>query len=114
MRTGIHKRLWVKNVCAIWLSGGFIEPLESGGLFTTLHPDVNGTLIAFNVLPGTGNANPLTYLNSPFGTTDDGDLDILKPAFQALVEFPIVTNNLSELFGSTAKSVTNALNVPII
>ena len=35
MRTGIHKRLWVKNVCAIGLSGGFIEPLESGGLFTT-------------------------------------------------------------------------------
>jgi tryptophan halogenase len=35
MRVGIHKRLWVKNVCAIGLSGGFIEPLESGGLFTT-------------------------------------------------------------------------------
>ena len=34
MRTGINKRLWVKNVCAIGSSGGFIEPLESGGLFT--------------------------------------------------------------------------------
>lgn len=35
MRTGIHKRLWVKNVVAIGLSGAFIEPLESNGLWTT-------------------------------------------------------------------------------
>ena len=34
-RSGIHRKLWVKNVCAIGLSGGFIEPLESGGLYTT-------------------------------------------------------------------------------
>ena len=34
MRVGIHKRLWVKNVCAIGLSGGFIEPLESNGLLS--------------------------------------------------------------------------------
>jgi hypothetical protein len=34
MRVGIHKRLWVKNVVAIGLSGGFIEPLESNGLFS--------------------------------------------------------------------------------
>lgn len=34
MRIGIHKRTWVKNVIAIGLSAGFIEPLESNGLFT--------------------------------------------------------------------------------
>jgi tryptophan halogenase len=34
MRVGIHQRLWVNNVCAIGLSAGFIEPLESSGLFT--------------------------------------------------------------------------------
>lgn len=34
MRVGIHNRLWVKNVVAIGLSAGFIEPLESNGLFT--------------------------------------------------------------------------------
>jgi len=34
MRVGIHERLWVKNVVAIGLSAGFIEPLESTGLFT--------------------------------------------------------------------------------
>jgi len=34
MRVGIHQRLFVKNVCAIGLSAGFIEPLESNGLFS--------------------------------------------------------------------------------
>lgn len=34
MRVGIHERIWVKNVVAIGLSAGFIEPLESNGLFT--------------------------------------------------------------------------------
>jgi tryptophan halogenase len=33
-RIGIHERTWVKNVVAIGLSAGFIEPLESNGLFT--------------------------------------------------------------------------------
>ena len=34
MRVGIHNRLWVKNVVAVGLSAGFIEPLESNGLFS--------------------------------------------------------------------------------
>tara|TARA_R110002020_G_scaffold21316_5_gene72195 strand:+ start:122 stop:1609 length:1488 start_codon:yes stop_codon:yes gene_type:complete len=34
MRVGVHKRVWVKNVVAIGLSAGFIEPLESNGLFS--------------------------------------------------------------------------------
>lgn len=34
MRTGLHRRLWVKNVATIGLSAGFIEPLESNGLFS--------------------------------------------------------------------------------
>lgn len=33
-KPGIHKKTWVKNVVAIGLSAGFIEPLESNGLFT--------------------------------------------------------------------------------
>lgn len=33
MRTGLHEKMWVKNVVAIGLSAGFIEPLESNGLF---------------------------------------------------------------------------------
>jgi tryptophan halogenase len=34
MRVGVHERLWVKNVVAVGLSAGFIEPLESNGLFS--------------------------------------------------------------------------------
>jgi len=34
MRVGRHDRLFVKNVCAIGLSAGFIEPLESNGLLS--------------------------------------------------------------------------------
>ena len=33
-KVGIYKRIWVKNVCAIGLSAGFIEPLEGNGLFS--------------------------------------------------------------------------------
>lgn len=35
MRVGIHERIWEKNCVAIGLSAGFIEPLESNGLYTT-------------------------------------------------------------------------------
>jgi len=34
MKVGIYNRLWVKNVCAIGLAAGFIEPLESNGLYS--------------------------------------------------------------------------------
>ena len=33
-RIGIHRRVWVKNVVAIGLSAGFIEPLEGNGLYS--------------------------------------------------------------------------------
>ena len=32
MQSGIQSKLWVKNACAIGLSAGFIEPLQSNGL----------------------------------------------------------------------------------
>jgi hypothetical protein len=34
MKVGIHEKLFVKNVCAIGLAAGFIEPLESNGLLS--------------------------------------------------------------------------------
>ena len=34
MKVGIYERLFVKNVCAIGLAAGFIEPLESNGLLS--------------------------------------------------------------------------------
>lgn len=33
-KVGIYNRIYVKNVCAIGLSAGFIEPLESNGLYS--------------------------------------------------------------------------------
>ena len=33
-KSGIYDRIWVKNVAAIGLSAGFIEPLESNGLYS--------------------------------------------------------------------------------
>ena len=32
MRCGLQSKLWVKNTCAIGLSAGFVEPLQSNGL----------------------------------------------------------------------------------
>jgi len=34
MRVGIHERTWVKNVVGIGMAAGFIEPLQSSGLYT--------------------------------------------------------------------------------
>lgn len=41
--TGVREKVWNKNVIAIGLSGGFIEPLESGGLYS-VHEFLNAFL----------------------------------------------------------------------
>lgn len=54
MRVGLHERLWVKNCVAIGLSAGFIEPLESNGLFT-VHKflvELCRTLLRSEEIPG--------------------------------------------------------------
>ena len=44
MKIGIHERLWEDNVVAIGLAAGFIEPLESNGLFT-VHEFLKGLIL---------------------------------------------------------------------
>jgi flavin-dependent dehydrogenase len=46
-RVGIHERIWAKNVAAIGLSAGFIEPLESNGLLS-IHEFVMRLVRALN------------------------------------------------------------------
>lgn len=41
--TGVREKVWNKNCVAIGLSGGFIEPLESGGLYS-VHEFLNAFL----------------------------------------------------------------------
>ena len=55
MRVGIHDRLFVKNVCAIGLSAGFIEPLESNGLLS-----VHEFLINLVKVMSRGNADTIS------------------------------------------------------
>jgi tryptophan halogenase len=62
MRVGLHEEIFCKNVVAIGLSAGFIEPLESNGLFTvheflhklivTLHREEIGEVdrVGFNMV----------------------------------------------------------------
>jgi tryptophan halogenase len=44
MRCGVQSNLWVKNACAIGLSAGFIEPLQSTGLSSIIQFIYNLTI----------------------------------------------------------------------
>jgi tryptophan halogenase len=64
-RIGIHERLFVKNVVAIGLSAGFIEPLESNGLFS-----VHEFLFSLIKIMGRGEINEFDRLWYNNETTD--------------------------------------------
>jgi tryptophan halogenase len=51
IKNGIHERIWVKNVVAIGLSAGFIEPLESTGLWFSHEFSSNLLRILFRGAP---------------------------------------------------------------
>lgn len=63
MKVGRYKRTWVKNVVAIGLAGGFIEPLESNGLLT-----VHENLIALYKVLRRGKASHILKEMYNFGT----------------------------------------------
>ena len=55
MRVGRSRRLWVKNCVAIGLAGGFLEPLESTGIYLT----EMGIKLLFENFPENGFADAL-------------------------------------------------------
>ncbi len=56
MRTGCHERYWEKNCVAIGLAAGFIEPLESTGIYIT---EIGLRLLADNLPRYLNQAEPL-------------------------------------------------------
>lgn len=81
MRIGIHKRTFVKNVVAIGLSAGFIEPLESSGLYT-VHEFLS---------------HLINILNSPAIKQIDKDMynTSIKEIFHSFAEFVAIHYSLS-------------------
>ena len=63
MKVGRYKRTWVKNVVAIGLSGGFLEPLEGNGLYT-----VHENLIALYKVLRRGKVSGILKEMYNFGT----------------------------------------------
>ena len=102
MRVGIHKEIFVKNVCAIGLSAGFIEPLESNGLYT-IHEFL--TELIFTLSKGKINQFDIDTFNH---TTIAG--------FKSFAEFVSLHYKLSQRDDSeywrdvTNRSVANSLN----
>lgn len=69
MRVGRCRRFWVKNCVAIGLAGGFLEPLESTGIYLT----EMGIKLLFENFPETDWAEPLanTYNRQMAGLYDE-------------------------------------------
>jgi tryptophan halogenase len=81
MRVGRCRRLWVKNCVAIGLAGGFVEPLESTGIFFVQL----GIEELVNHLPATFDAdeNAALSYNKIVGECIDGVRDFLQVHFRA-------------------------------
>lgn len=81
MRVGRCRRLWVKNCVAIGLSGGFVEPLESTGIFFIQL----GIEELVNHLPATfdPDENAIASYNKILGECIDGVADFLQIHFRA-------------------------------
>jgi tryptophan halogenase len=65
IRHGVHERSWEKNVVAIGLSNGFIEPLESTGLLIT-HNSIMKLIDTLHLKDGNVNQFDIDIYNSTF------------------------------------------------
>jgi tryptophan halogenase len=84
MRVGIHKRLWVKNVVAIGLSAGFIEPLESNGLFWSIlkaYKDKTGFGCLVNTSFNVHNEPIVNHPDEAFKHLKSGIIDYLVTSY---------------------------------
>jgi len=81
MRIGRCRNAWVKNCVAIGLSGGFVEPLESTGIFFIQH----GIEELVNHLPAAGPPDPsiIASYNKVINTCIDGVREFLTIHYAA-------------------------------
>ena len=71
IKHGIHTKSWVKNVVAVGLSSGFIEPLESTGLMLT-HENILHLLRTLGRRKGQVNRIDIDNFNFAIKTTMEG------------------------------------------
>jgi tryptophan halogenase len=142
MRIGIHKRTFVKNVVGIGLAAGFIEPLESNGLFSVhtflfnlgqalLRGRVNQWAVdvynnhTYNIFRTLGEFIALHYTLSVRqdteywrDVTERSYLDILidPPRFSEFINVANAKSNVGEGLPITAGStyVTTGMNYPVM
>lgn len=116
MRIGLHDRIFVKNVCAIGLSAGFIEPLESNGLYTvhmflvelmrTLDRNQGASGIAsewdkgvFNITCKKMFKEFATFVSMHYGLTQRSDNEYWKDCYNRSYDHDLLEESLSHVYG---------------
>ena len=116
MRIGLHDRIFVKNVCAIGLSAGFIEPLESNGLYTvhmflvelmrTLDRNQGASGIAsewdkgvFNITCKKMFKEFATFVSMHYGLTQRSDNEYWKACYNRSYDHDLLEESLSHVYG---------------
>lgn len=116
MRIGLHDRIFVKNVCAIGLSAGFIEPLESNGLYTvhmflvelmrTLDRSRSIDDIAsewdkgiFNLTCKKMFREFATFVSMHYGLTQRTDNQYWKDCYNRNIDHELLDESLSHVYG---------------
>jgi len=80
MRIGRHRNVWVKNCVAIGLSSGFVEPLESTGIFFIQHSIEE---LVHHFPHGASDEDSIRSYNRIIGECIDGVRDFLTLHYRA-------------------------------